>query len=318
MVKDSRLPVAVIGCGYLGRFHAQKYAALPDCRLVGVVDVDAGRAKRVGDEVGAPAYPSLSDVLAEAEALSIAVTTSQHHDVARVALLAGKHCLVEKPLAATVAQAQELVTLAARKNVVLQVGYLERFNPAFTACREQIRTPHFIESLRIHPFSGRGSDVDVVLDLMSHDLDLVLSLVRSPVMDLHAVGISLMTPSTDLANVRLMFKNGCVANLTASRVSNKAERKLRIFQPDAYFSLDMAAPSAKAYLRQPPAEGQGAGTLREEPLEVAKGDALMAEVRSFIDAVRGGRHPAVSGEDGLETMILAEKVMRDIARNQLP
>lgn len=318
MAKGSRLPVAVIGCGYLGRFHAQKYAALPDCRLVGVVDVDAGRAQRVGGEVGVPAHTGLTEVLAEAQALSIAVTTSQHHEVARAALLAGKHCLVEKPLAATVAQAQELVTLAARKNVILQVGYLERFNPAFTACRERIRTPHFIESLRIHPFSARGSDVDVVLDLMSHDLDLVLSLVRSPVKDLHAVGISLMTASTDLANVRLMFENGCVANLTASRVSNKAERKLRIFQPDAYFSLDMAAPSAKAYLRQAAGQEQGAGALREEPLDVAKGDALMAEVRSFVDAVRGGGRPAVSGEDGLAAMILAEKVIRDIARNLPP
>ncbi len=320
---DRRLPVAVIGVGYLGRFHAQKYAALPDCRLVGVVDADPARARIVGEELGVPHFSDPAAVLDQVEAVSIAVPTSKHYDVAQACLHAGKHCLVEKPLAATVAQAQELVTLAGRKNVLVQVGYLERFNPAYAACRARIRKPHFIETLRIHSFSERGSDVDVVLDLMSHDIDLVLSLVKAPLKDLHAVGISLMTDSTDLANVRLVFENGCVANLTASRVSNKAERKLRLFQSDSYFSLDLAAPSARVYGRQ---SGAGAGAaapdgvhkLTEEVLPVTKGDALHAEVQSFVEAVRRLSRPIVNGEDGLQTMILAEKVMRDIVRNQFP
>jgi predicted dehydrogenase len=310
-----RLPVAVIGVGYLGRFHAQKYAALPDCQLVGVVDADPERARKVGEELGVPHFTDVAAVLDRVEAVSIAVPTTRHHEVAQACLYAGKHCLVEKPLAATVVQAQELVTLASRKNALVQVGYLERFNPSFSACRARIRKPHFIESLRIHSFSDRGNDVDVVLDLMSHDIDLVLSVVNSPLKDLHAVGISLMTDSTDLANVRLVFENGCVANLTASRVSNKAERKLRVFQADCYFSLDLAAPAARVYARQPKGAG-GAGTLAEEVLPVAKGDALLAEVGSFVETVRHRRRPIVSGEDGLQTMILAEKVMRDIVRNQ--
>lgn len=318
MATDIRLPVAVVGVGYLGRFHAQKYAALPNCRLVGVVDASAERAKKVGEELGVPYFTDAAEVLDQVEAVSVAVPTMKHYDVAQACLYAGKHCLVEKPLAATVAQAQELVTLASRKNAILQVGYLERFNPAFAACRQHIRKPHFIETLRIHSFSERGSDVDVVLDLMSHDIDLVLALVNSPLKDLHAVGISLMTESTDLANVRLIFENGCVANLTASRVSNKAERKLRLFQADAYFSLDMAAPSTRIYSRLGEGGTAAVGNLGEQVLPVAKGDALMTEVQSFVAAVTNKRSPVVSGEDGLQTMILAERVMRDIVRNQFP
>lgn len=320
---DRRLPVAVIGVGYLGRFHAQKYAALPECKLVGVVDADPARARAVGQELGVPHYTDAAAVLDQVEAVSIAVPTSRHYEVAQTCLHAGKHCLVEKPLAATVVQAQELVTLASRKNVLVQVGYLERFNPSYTACRGRIRRPHFIETLRIHSFSERGSDVDVVLDLMSHDIDLVLSLVSAPLKDLHAVGISLVTDSTDLANVRLVFENGCVANLTASRVSNKSERKLRLFQADSYFSLDLAAPSTRVYARQPGGAPGGAAPggvhqLTEEVLPVTKGDALLAEVQSFVEAVRLQRRPIVNGDDGLQTMILAEKVMRDIVRNQFP
>jgi predicted dehydrogenase len=306
--------VAVVGVGYLGRFHAQKYAALPECRLVGVVDSDAARAQEVGAELGVPAHTELAEVLGQVQALSIAVPTAAHHAVARACLAEGKHCLVEKPLAATVEQAAELVSLAQRKGVLLQVGYLERFNPAVVACRPRIGRPQFIETLRIASFSERGADVDVVLDLMSHDLDLVLSLTRSPARDLHAVGISLMTDSTDLANVRLMFENGCVANLTASRVSNKAERKLRLFQPDAYFSLDLALPSARVYTR---AGGEGA-PLKEETFALSKGDALLAEVQAFVEAVRAGHAPAAGGEEGLQAMQLAARIIRDIQRNRFP
>ncbi|HUJ75457.1 MAG TPA: Gfo/Idh/MocA family oxidoreductase [bacterium] len=310
--------VAVVGVGYLGRFHAQKYAALPHCKLVGVVDPDSKRAQDIGKEVGVPAFGHVEEVLPRVDAVSVVVPTAAHYAVARTCLLAGKHALVEKPLAATVAEAQELVTLAGRRNVVLQVGYLERFNPAFLACKPRIGRPTFVEALRIHSFLERGSDVDVVLDLMSHDLDLVLSLMGSPVRDLHAVGLSLMTARTDLANVRLIFENGGVANLTASRISRKAERKLRLFQQDSYFSMDFQQPAARVYTAGPQPAAKAARNVMEEVLDVHKGDALLAEIESFLQAVRTRTAPAVTGEDALKAMLVADRIMRDIERNQMP
>jgi len=244
---SGKLPVAVVGVGYLGRFHAQKYRALPDCDLIGVLDANSTRAAEIAAEVSTRAFSDLDDLLPRVKAVSVAVPTAQHHAVTRRCLEAGVHVLVEKPLAATSVEARELAELADRKGVTLQVGYLERFNPAFTALSSGIAEPQFIEAIRISGFRERGLDVDVVLDLMSHDLDLVLGVVHSPVKDLHAVGVSVLTPHTDLANARLIFANGCVANLTASRISAKSERRLRIFQRDAYLSMDLAAPSARRY-----------------------------------------------------------------------
>jgi predicted dehydrogenase len=315
---ERSIPVAVIGVGYLGRFHAQKYAALPDCRLVAVVDSDLKRAQLVGKELGVPAHADPQEIFDQVEAVTVAASTQQHYAVAQACLHAGKHCLVEKPLAATVDQAQELVTLAARKNLLLQVGYLERLNPAFAACRPRIRQPHFIETLRIGPFSERGADVDVVLDLMSHDLDLVLSLVHSPIKHLHAVGLSLATRSTDLASVRLTFADGCVANLTASRISNKPERKFRLIQDDSYFSMDLSLPGVKIYSRPTDGGAHPPGKLVEEILPVQKGDALLLEVESFLQAVRNRQRPLVTGDEGLQAMLLAELVISDIERNRIP
>jgi predicted dehydrogenase len=306
--------VAVIGVGHLGRFHAQKYAALDGCELVGVADSDPKRLQQVSHELGVAGFRDYRELLDRIDAASIAVPTPSHHEVAKACLLAGKHVLVEKPLAATVAQAQELVTLAGRKRLLLQVGYLERFNPAFVACRPRIGKPHFIETLRIHSFLERGSDVDVVLDLMSHDLDLVLSLVASPVRNLHAVGMSLMTERTDLANVRLIFENGAVANLTASRISRKAERKLRLFQKDRYLSLDLAQPAARIY-RRSSADRPG---VEEEVVDVSKGDALLSEIQAFLASISSSTPPAVSGAEGLAAMVVAEKIIQDIDHNSLP
>jgi predicted dehydrogenase len=314
----NKIRVAVIGVGHLGRFHAQKYAALPRCSLRAVVDRDAKRAQAVGQEVGAPAAERFEEALGEVDAVSIAVPTPAHYEVAKACLQAGKHVLVEKPLAGTAAEGQELVTLAGRKQVVLQVGYLERFNPAFVACRPRIGMPHYIESLRIHSFLERGSDVDVVLDLMSHDIDLVLAMVKSPVRHLHAVGLSLMTQRTDLANVRLIFENGAVANLTASRISRKAERKLRLFQKDSYLSLDLALPGARIASVGPPAPGGAPAGVSEEVLDVKKGDALLMEIESFLESIATGKPPAVSGEEGLKAMIVAERIIRDISDNRIP
>lgn len=308
--------VAVVGVGHLGRFHAQKYAALPTCRLVAVVDTDLERARAVGREVDAPASADLAAVLEDVDALSIATPTPLHHEVGMRCLGAGRHVLIEKPLAATLAEGQALVAEARRQGVALQVGYVQRFNPAFQACRPHIGHPRFIESIRIQPYGSRGADVDVVLDLMSHDLDLVSSLVPAPLRSLHAVGISLVTTSTDLAHAHLVFEDGCTANLTASRISVKAERRMRLFQRDRYFSIDFGVPQAREYVAAP--GGEGGMPVREEALHLASSDALQAEVAAFLEAVATGSPPPVSGEEGLRSMELAQRVMDDIARNVLP
>ncbi|MEE8433255.1 MAG: Gfo/Idh/MocA family oxidoreductase [bacterium] len=307
---------AVIGVGHLGRYHAQKYAALPGCELIGVVDSDSERAESVGGELNVPAYTALESILGRAEAVSIATPTQLHFAVGKACLEAGMHVLIEKPLAATQEQGQTLASLARRHERILQVGYLERFNPAFLACRPRIKGPRFIETLRISPFAGRGVDVDVVLDLMSHDLDLVTSMVDSPIRTLHAVGLSLMTSSTDLAHVHMVFQNGCVANLTASRISAKAERKMRLFQKNRYFSIDFSTPTAREYTT----EGRPASEtpIVEEPVEVQPGDALLAEIQAFLAAVRGEAPLIVGGEEGLRAMSVAARVMEDIARNTQP
>ncbi|MBI4083126.1 MAG: Gfo/Idh/MocA family oxidoreductase [Candidatus Lambdaproteobacteria bacterium] len=312
------LNVAVVGVGYLGRFHAQKYAALPQCRLVGVVDTDPRRAETVARELGVTAYTALDALLPQVDALSIVVPTGLHHQVGLVCLRAGKHLLLEKPVTATAAEAEELVALARTQGLVVQVGHLERFNPAFLACRPRIEQPQFIEAIRISSFLGRGVDVDVVLDLMSHDLDLVLSLVRSPLRDLHAVGVSLVTPRTDLANVRLMFENGCVANLTASRISTKAERTMRLFQRNRYMALDFAKPAARIYGQEQGAPPPPPVRYREEHPALTKGDALLAEIASFVETVGRGGTPVVTGEDGLRVVAVAERIIGQIARNPLP
>lgn len=310
--------VAVVGVGYLGRFHAQKYRALPGCTLLGVVDSDLARAREVGKELGVSAHGDLDEILPNVDALSVAVTTSAHYEVTRRCLSAGKHVLVEKPLAATVGEAEKLVRLAGEKQLIMQVGFLERFNPAFLICRDRIVQPQFIETIRISSFLERGTDVDVVLDLMSHDLDLVLAIARAPVRDLHAVGKSLMTDSTDLANVRLLFDDGCVANMTVSRISHKVERKMRVFQQDSYISIDFAKPFVRIYEKNRGEDVTPENMFFEETHALEKGDSLLTEITAFLDAIRAGGPPVVSGEDGLRGMTVAERVMRDISLNRLP
>jgi predicted dehydrogenase len=234
------LRAAVIGVGYLGRFHAQKYASLPDVELVGVVDAHPETARRVAKELGVAAFTDYRELLdaGRVDLVSVASTTETHHAVARDCLAAGVHVLAEKPITVTVAQADELVALADAKKLVLQVGHLERFNPAWLAVKDKITRPVFIEAHRMAPFKARGIDVSVVLDLMIHDLDLILPLVGSPVADLRASGVSVLTDGIDIANARIEFANGCVANLTASRTSTASLRRLRVFQHHEYISID--------------------------------------------------------------------------------
>jgi predicted dehydrogenase len=302
----SRLRAAVVGVGYLGRFHAEKYAAHPDVELVGVVDVDGERARSVAGELGTTGATDHRALLGHIDCASVAVPTQFHHAVARELLEAGVDVLVEKPLATTIAEGRVLVDLAARGARVLQVGHLERFNPALLALDGILTQPRFIECHRLAPFSERGTDVDVVLDLMIHDLDVILSITGSTVRSVEAVGVPVLTPTVDIANARLRFANGCIANVTASRVSMKRERKLRIFQPDAYVAVDFGERRVLICRREPLPDGQASLTVEER--EVPDADPLETEIDAFLHAVRHREAPAVSGSDGLKALEVAQMI----------
>ncbi len=235
-----KIRVAVIGVGYLGRFHAQKYAALPECELVGVVDSRPEVAQAVATELGTRAFADCAQLVGRVDAVSIATPTPTHASIATTMLQGGAHVLVEKPITVTPAEAEALIQVARRCDRRLQVGHLERFNPAIVAAEQWLREPRFIECQRLAPFKERGTDVNVVLDLMIHDIDLVQMIVGSAVQSLDAIGTPVFSPEIDIANARLRFANGCVANVTASRVSLKTERKLRVFRDDAYLSIDLS------------------------------------------------------------------------------
>jgi predicted dehydrogenase len=304
----SSLKVGVVGVGYLGRYHAEKYAALPETSLVGVADLAWERARDVARALGTEAFADYRLLFPEIEAVSVAVTTKDHHLVVREALEAGLHVLVEKPLAATVAEADDLLRLAQKYDRLLMVGHLERFNSAMTALRGLATTPRFIESHRLGFFKERGTDVDVVLDLMIHDLDHVLSLVPSRVMEIRAAGISVLTSTVDLANVRLEFAGGCIANLTASRMSLKSMRRFRVFQPDAYLAVDFEAQELTVAMRREGATGLIPGVALDIK-RFPKEDVLLKEIQAFVHSVRTGVPVPVSGEDGRAALKLATDII---------
>lgn len=326
-MSNAPIPVAVIGAGRLGRHHARWYAEMDETELVGVVDTDADVGRQVARRHGAVYAPSAAELPPNIVAASVVTPTQQHHAVTTQLLSAGVHCLVEKPLAATVEQAREMIRLAREKNLVLQVGHIERFNPALVAALTRRSDPRFIECRRIAPFSFRSHDVSVVLDLMIHDIDLILHLVRSPVVDVAASGVAVLTDSEDIANARLVFASGCVADVTASRVALKAERKLRVFQRDSYLSIDLLNKNVTYYTKS---EKLAAGKIdvsnldldqigdpqafvlehliRREQLPIVETNALRDEQQQFIACVQSGRDPDVTGEDGLHAMEVAERV----------
>ncbi|MDX9708354.1 MAG: Gfo/Idh/MocA family oxidoreductase [Trichloromonas sp.] len=305
----AKLRAAVIGVGYLGRFHAQKFAMLDDVELVGVVDASAERAAEVAAEVGARAFTDHREVLPLVDMVSVVVPTQHHFEVARDAFEAGCHVLLEKPVTRTVEEADRLVALAREKNRIFQVGHLERFNPAILALRGVINNPRFIESHRLAPFKPRGTDVNVVLDLMIHDIDIILSIVGCPIKTVNSVGVPVLSPEADIANARLQFENGCVANVTASRVSREAMRKVRIFQPDAYISIDYQERKIAIY-RKLAGESMipGLPNITMEQKSFDQSDALLEEVRSFVEVVRTGGRPVVSGEDGRRALEVALQI----------
>ncbi len=304
---------AVIGVGYLGRFHAQKYAVLQGSELVGIADPSATAREAVAAELRVAAYADYRELLGHVDAVSIVTPTPLHFAVAKEFLEAGAHVLVEKPMTTTVEEGIGLIEAARRARRILQVGHLERFNAAVQAVQPILTVPRFIESARLAPFKHRGTDVDVVLDLMIHDIDLILSIVRSPVVAVDAIGSSVFSKEIDIANARLRFANGCVANATASRVSLKTERRLRLFQDDAYVSVDLHQ-KVLTVIRK----GIGVGTdgmpqvaIEENTYE--QGDALKTEIEAFLDAAATGCAPPVTGEDGLLALRTAVNIAEQVA-----
>jgi len=310
----TRLRCAVIGAGYLGRYHAQKYAGLAGCELVGVADPSAEVRDRIGAELGVPTHADHRALLGAVDAVSVATPTSSHHAVAMDFLGAGAHVLVEKPITTTAAEARELIAAAAKTGRVLQVGHLERFNPVILAILGEIKAPRFIESNRLAPFKPRGTDVSVVLDLMIHDIDLIEHIVQSPITSIDAVGAPVFTDEIDIANARIRFENGCVADVTASRISMKSERKLRIFQADAYLSIDLQQ-KLLTVVRRPAVIPEGAmPAVAVEERSFDPGDALLAEIEAFLAAIANGGRPVVTGEDGLRALETATRIAELVGR----
>ncbi len=300
----------VIGVGHLGQHHARLYASLPGAQLVGVSDQSIERAKVVADRHGVRVFHTAEELLPQVDVVSVAVPTSGHYAVAKACLLAGKHVLVEKPLAVTPAEAQELVQLAQQKGCCLQVGHSERFNPIMALMRPHIGRPVFIECHRLSSFSERGTDVDVVLDLMIHDLDLVLSLSPGPVEEVRAAGVTVLSSSIDIANARIQFASGCVANLTSSRVSMTKMRRLRLFQKDSYVSIDFQTRHGTISRRQVKAGEKP--TVEVEQLQGGDEEPLKLQLASFLHAASTGARPVVSGEDGAAAVEVAHQVLQAI------
>ncbi len=318
------LKVGVIGVGHLGRHHARIYAEMSSCELACVHDAVSARAMEVADEFGTSACAEMRDLLDRVDAVSVAVPTSDHHRVAMECLEAGVHVLVEKPIAATVDQAAHLVQTARERGLTLQVGHVERFNPAIRGALRVLSEPKFIEAHRLGVFVPRGTDVAVVLDLMIHDVDLILATVASGVVSIDAVGVPVLTPSVDIANARLNFEDGCVANVTASRVSREPVRKIRFFQSDAYVSVDCLAARVEVFRRRHVSDemlrriaaGEVSDGLSEvvdyEELPLDDAEPLRLELESFVEAVESGARPVVDGEDGLRALEVVLEILAQI------
>ena len=312
MSLKEKIRAAVIGVGYLGHFHAEKYAELANAELVAVVDLDRERAETVAGKVGARPCTDYREILDQVDAVSIVVPTQAHYEVAKAFLEKGVHVLLEKPITTTLAEADELIRIAAAMKAVFQVGHLERFNPVVLALDGIVKQPGFIESIRIAPFKPRGTDVNVVLDLMIHDIDIIQNIVRSKVSQINSIGTPVFTEEEDIANARIRFANGCVANVTASRISLKSERKMRIFQPDAYISVDFQNKTFAVFRKGDGEMFPGIPNITKEEKCFEQGDALKSEIEAFLDAVINGKPPVVSGEDGRYALETALKIIRKL------
>lgn len=308
--KRGKIRAAVIGTGYLGKFHAQKYAAMEDVDLIAVVDVDEQRAREVGQEVGASHTTDFRTIASEIDAASIVVPTVYHAEIASFLLEAGVNIMLEKPVTVTVEEADVLIEIASRNNLVLQAGHLERFNPAVKLLLDRVDNPLFIEAHRISSFKDRATDVDVILDLMIHDIDIVHAMVKSPIKEIRAAGVPVLTPNIDIANVRLMFENGCTANLTASRISLSDMRRIRVFQHGSYISADCMEKSNLVVTRDL-SKGLESAIVPELKTH-GQVDNLKDELVSFIKAVKGEGKVEVSGKAGRDALATAIKIKEAI------
>jgi len=304
--------MAVVGAGHFGALHAEKVARLDGAELVAVVDVDAKRARKVAKKQRSTASDDLDAVLGQVDAIDVVTPIQSHHDVAKAALERGVHVLVEKPVTARVEEARELCELAHARGLVLQVGHLVRFSELSRMLQERVRNPLYIECIRVAPFKLRGTDVNVILDLMIHDVDLILSFMPAEIIDVDAAGADVFSQSEDIANARIKFANGCIASITASRVALKTERKMRVFEPNCYTTVDYATSTLRAYRR-----GHGTAALGIPNLDIAKhefgeADLLLREIEAFVESVRTGTPPEVSGEDGLRALEAAIRINESI------
>ncbi len=313
-LSGEKIRTAVIGVGYLGKFHAEKYAKIPEVELVGLADLDENRAQEWAEKLGTRAYGDYRALLGKVDAVSVVVPTDQHFSIARAFLEAGCDVLLEKPMTSTLREAEALIATARTCRRILQVGHLERFNPAFLAIRERIRVPLFFEVHRLTAFRQRGAEVDVVLDLMIHDLDIILSLVRSEAKSIQAVGVPVLTEKVDIANARVEFAGGSVANITASRVSLEDRRRIRVFQPETFAMVDYAAKKA-SFFKRTVNSADGGIRIETESVPVQPGDALETEIRSFIQCSQRRTRPVVSGEEGKRALALAFRIKEEIRKN---
>ncbi|MGQ9647498.1 MAG: Gfo/Idh/MocA family oxidoreductase [Thermodesulfobacteriota bacterium] len=307
-----QIKVGVVGVGYLGQFHAEKYAKMEGVELVGVVDIDSARAKEIARRHHTQPFFNHAELYDRVQAVSVVVPTPSHHSIAKDLFLHGIDILLEKPIAKTLEEADELIALAESKGLLLQVGHSERFNGALLAAAEKIRNPLFVESQRLGPFTGRAADVNIVIDLMIHDIDIALNVIDSNVKAIHAIGFPVLTPYVDVANARMEFENGCVANLTASRVSKEKTRRTQIFQPEGTLTIDYLFQKAFFTRKLPsPEKNENAESITDE-IPVNKVDALETELRSFIHSVRYRKEVPVSGRDGKRALEVALQIIEKI------
>lgn len=301
----NKIRIGVVGVGHLGSRHAQIYKQLENCALVGVCDIDKGRVAEISQGLNVPGYTDYKELLDKVDAVSIATPTKLHYKIAGEFLKHNIHALVEKPFTTNLKEADSLITIAKKNKLILAVGHIERFNSAFGATLKLIQEPKFIECHRLSPFPYRSLDIGVVLDLMIHDIDIILGLVDSGVKKVEAVGVAVLTPLEDIANARITFKNGCVANLTASRVSDEVMRKIRIFQKNTYISLDYKDAKASVYKKSGLA-------ITKVDLPIEKEEPLKKELESFIDAIITHKAPLVSGEVAREALAVALEIQKQI------
>ena len=301
----SKVKIAVIGIGYLGEFHAQKYKANKDADLIGIVDTNKQRSEEISNKIGVKSYNDYKSIIDQVDAVSIVVPTNLHYKIAKFFIENKKHVLIEKPFASNTAEARKLKNISEKNQTILQIGHLERFNKAFVELKDKVKNPLFIECNRISPFKIRGTEVDVIMDLMIHDLDIIMSINKSKIKNIHASGISVLTNKTDIANARIVFEDNCVCNLSSSRISDKIERKMRVFQKNSYFSLDYQNSSLGTYKK---IKNKNAISIEKKEKSFPQNDSLKDEIDSFVKCVKNNKKAVVDASDGLNALTYALKI----------